>query len=197
MNWLQLLVRSTMDIRKFLPQKRPREADSETNSDGEVPDITSQPSDSQCTGCTKAAKKKAYKARLTYKSHWESKYPWVHCSDAEEGMFCSLCQKHGKPPANGAWTSRGIVDWNHATEMLKLHNESKWHKEAAIAARMAEQAQCSVLELQCAAATRESNDKRAKNRAVLLKLLCSVYFLVKHRTYYHLPRPFSSSGCKW
>ena len=107
----------------------------------------------------------------------------MYCNDAQKGMFCRLCQEHGKPPANarGAWTSRGITDWNHATELLKLHNGSKWHKDAAIAARMAEQAQQSVLELQCAAAAREANEKRARNRAVLLKIIRSVYFLVKHR----------------
>ena len=67
--------------------------------------------------------------------------------------------------------------------MLKRHNDSKWHKDAAVAARMAEQSQHSVLELQCVAAARDANEKREKNRAVLLKLLRSVYFLVKH----HIP----------
>lgn len=62
--------------------------------------------------------------------------------------------------------------------MLKLHQNSEWHKDAAITARMAEQT--SVLELQHAAAVRNASEKRAKNREVLLKLLRSVHFLVKH-----------------
>ena len=130
---------------------------------------------------TKAAKKKAYKSKLTHRRQWETKYPWVYCDDVEKGMFCRLCQEHGKPPANarGAWTSRGIADWNHGTDMLKLHQNSKWHNEAAIAARMAEQT--SVLELQRAAAERNTSERRAKNREVILKLLRSVYFLAKHR----------------
>ena len=47
-------------------------------------------------------------------------------------IFCLICQRYEKAPANaqGVWTTRGIKDWNHATEMLKLHNESKWHKDA-------------------------------------------------------------------
>ena len=44
---------------------------------------------------------------------------------------------------------------------------------------MAEQSQHSVLELQCASAARAAAEK--KNRALLLKLLHSIYFLVKHR----------------
>lgn len=177
-----------MDIRKYLPCKRPSEDQGENKSDSELPEEVhiSKPSDLQCSqteSSTKAAKKKVYKSKLTYRRQWESTYPWVHCSDPEKGMFCYICQKYGKPPANarGAWTSRGIADWNHATEMLKLHNDSKWHKDAAMAARMAEQSQHSVLELQCTAAAREANEKREKNRAVLLKVLRSVYFLVKHR----------------
>ena len=86
-------------------------------------------------------------------------------------MFWKLCQKFGKPPATarGAWTTRGIVDWNHGTEQLKLHNEAKWHQDSAITARMAEQQ--SVLELQQSAAMRSLYEKRARNRMIVLKLL--------------------------
>ena len=35
---------------------------------------------------------------------------------------------------------KGVTDWNHATEMLKQHNDSKGHKDGAISARIAEQA---------------------------------------------------------
>ena len=64
---------------------------------------------------TKALKKKVYKPKLTYRCQWESKYPWVYCEDPEKGMFCQICQKFGKPSATarGAWTSRGISDWNY------------------------------------------------------------------------------------
>ena len=40
--------------------------------------------------------------------------------------------------ARGGWTSRGITDWN---QILKNHNDSNWHRDGAIAARMSEQAQ--------------------------------------------------------
>ena len=57
-------------------------------------------------------------------------------------MFCRVCQDFGRPSATarGAWTVKGMTDWNHATENLKQHNESKGHKEGALSARMAEQA---------------------------------------------------------
>jgi hypothetical protein len=53
---------------------------------------------------SKGEKKRAYKARLSYKSQWEQKYPWVYCSDVKQGMFCKLCQERGNPPAP---TARG------------------------------------------------------------------------------------------
>lgn len=81
----------------------------------------------------------------------------------------------GKPPGNayGAWTICGISRWNHASEMLKQHNESKWHKDAAVAARMAKQLEKSLYELQCVAGTKEISERKKKNRTILLKLLCS------------------------
>ncbi len=62
----------------------------------------------------------------------------MYCEDPVKGMFCKVCQEFGRPSAvaRGACTSRGISDWNHATEVLKAHNDSKCHRDAA---RMAEQ----------------------------------------------------------
>ena len=96
---------------------------------------------SSSKGLSASEKKEYYKGRLSYRKEWEQTYPWVHCTDPKEGMFCSLYQKLGKPSATarGGWVSRGITDWNHATEQLKSHNSSKSHQDAAIAARMAEQ----------------------------------------------------------
>ena len=140
-----------MDIRKFAHRKRP--TSQELGGNGEE-------SDTQATALIQHSPqllvhqvhlapkqpKKAYKAKLTYRRQWESTNPWAYCNN---GLFCGICQRHGKPPANarGAWTLQGIVDWNHGTEMLKQHNNSKWHKDAAVAARIAEQFQHSVFEL--------------------------------------------------
>ena len=110
-------------------------------------------------------KKKLYKSRLGYKKEWEHTYPWVYCTDPTDGMFCRLCQAHGKPPptTRGAWTSRGVTDWNHATELLKLHSNAKWHKESAVAARMAEQSASvgSVVDL-CTTASAKQLEERQK-----------------------------------
>ena len=108
--------------------------------------------------------KKKYKAKLSYKKEWEIHYPWLH------GMFCKTCQKYGNAPAGcrGAWTTRGVKDWNHATDLLKQHMVSQWHTDAAVTAAavtaaavtaaMAEQAESggSVLELECSSAAREA-----------------------------------------
>ena len=100
----------------------------------------------------------------------------MYCNDPKQVIFCKLCQKRGNPPstARGAWTARGIQDWNHATEQLKERSQSKWHRDAVIHARMAEQGEeQSVLQLQCATAAKEAEVRRAKNRTIVLKLLRS------------------------
>ena len=105
----------------------------------------------------------------------------MYCNDPKQGMFCKLCQKRGNAPstARGAWTTRGIQDWNHATEQLKEHSQSKCHRDAVIHARMGEQGkEQSVLQLQCSAAAKEAEERRAKNRNMLLR---SIYFLANNR----------------
>ena len=85
---------------------------------------------------TKASRKKVYNSRLSYKSQWESTYPsLVYCTKVEDGTFCRLCQAYSKPlpTASGGWMIRGIVEWNHAYELLKQHNDSikrqQWQQE--------------------------------------------------------------------
>ena len=48
------------------------------------------------------------------------------------GMFCMLYQKHGNPPSTtrGAWTTVGLIDWNHTTEQLQDYNRAKWHRDS-------------------------------------------------------------------
>ena len=121
-----------MDIRKYFSKKRPREDESQdddtdvdvlpTHSEGCSTNVTEGCSTNFTEGCStnltaKALKKNVYKSKLTYRCQWESKYPWVYCEDPENGMFCQIFQKFGKPPATarGAWTSHGISDWNHGT----------------------------------------------------------------------------------
>ena len=53
-------------------------------------------------------------------------------------------------------TTKGIIDWNHATELLKQHSGSKWHQDLSIIARMAKHVeQQNVIEMQCAGPTRQ------------------------------------------
>ena len=61
------------------------------------------------------------------------------------------------------WTRRGIVDWNHATELLKQHSGSKWHQDSPITARMAKHVeQQNAIEMQCAGAAKQAKSKRKR-----------------------------------
>ncbi len=100
-------------------------------------------------------------------------------------MICTLCKKCGKPPpsANGVWTTRVIIDWNHTTELLKQHSGSKWHQDSSITARMAKHVeQQNVIEMQCAGAAKQAEQQKKKNREIILKLMRSIYFLAKNRS---------------
>jgi hypothetical protein len=130
------------------------------------------------------------------------KHPWVYCNDPDIGMFCKLCQKFGKPPATarGAWTSRGIINWNHATEMLKRHDDSKWHKDGAFAARMAEEASHTgtVLDMHLAASAKQAEEERMRNRypaqAVKVSLL---HGKASTTAYDFFSRPSLIADTKW
>ena len=183
-----------MDLRKFCSRKRSASTTEGESSSEPTPKIlASQTSDQESQAASapqkkkssKAEKKKEYKSHLSYRKEWERAYPWVYCTNSDKGMFCRICQRYGHPPlkTKGGWTVRGICDWNHATELLKLHDSAKWHKDAAIAARMAEQSASSgsVLDLCVAASTKQIEEERKRNRSVLLKLLRLIYFLAKNR----------------
>ena len=96
-------------------------------------------------------------------------------------MLCSLCKEYGKPPiqARGAWVTRGICNWIKATDLLTKHEQSDWHKvsvEASAMTKMAKKHGGIVEQMHIA-----SEDEKSKNRALMKKLVRSLYFLVKHR----------------
>ena len=69
--------------------------------------------------------------------------------------------------SQGAWTVRGVQDWNHATEQLMEHSQSKWHRDVVNYARTAEQGdKQSVQQLQCTAAVKEAEERRANNETM-------------------------------
>ena len=114
--------------------------------------------------------KKLYKAKLRYKKEWEVHYPWLHCTDPNDGMFCNSCQKYGNASAGskGAWTTRGVKDWNHTTELVKQYMRSQWHGDAAVTVAIAEQADSggSVLKPQCSSAAWEADERQQKYQGV-------------------------------
>ena len=185
---------SMEDIRKYFSSSKRTASESTAEKDVSIEEDTSASAEFSHTDmvCEPPWKKvssenhAAYKAKLSYKKKWEEKYPWVSCVSPADGMFCSICQKWGKPPAKsrGGWTTRGITDWNHASELLKQHADSLWHGDAAATAAMAQQVERSgqsVLELHCSSAAREAAERIQRNRSIITKLLRAVYFLVKHR----------------
>ena len=131
-------------------------------------------------------KAKSYKAGLSFRPKWKETYDWLLCESSDEGMFCSICRTHGRPPssAKGAWTVRGIRNWNHGAEMLKQHNSSQWHKDAVVASQHAASGR-TVFGMQLAGVRKAQEEKRLKNRSIILKLLRSVYFMAKE----HVPHP--------
>ena len=162
------------------PSQQSSEVSSLPSSSGEPP----PPHSKKQQQLSSSEKRRQYKAMLSYKREWEKKYPSVTCQDASKGMFCTVCMKWGHPSAGsrGAWTSKGISDWSHATEVLKLHGESQCHRDAAVSASMSQQAERgkSVLELQCSAAAKQAASRVEKNSSIMVKLMRSVYFLAKN-----------------
>ena len=89
----------------------------------------------------------------------------------------------------GGWRTRGIVVWNHATELLKQHSGSKWHQDSSITTTMAKHVeQQNVMEMQCAGAAKQAEEQKKKNREIILKFMRSIYLLannlIPHSTTY-------------
>ena len=58
---------------------------------------------------------------------------------------------------------RGIVDWNHATELLKQHSGFKWHQDSSITERIAKPVeQQNIIEMQCAGAAKQAEEQRKR-----------------------------------
>ena len=62
--------------------------------------------------------------------------------------------------------------------MLKQHNSSQWHKDAVVASQRAASGR-TVFGMQLAGVRKAQEEKRLKNRSIILKLLRSVYFMAK------------------
>ena len=77
--------------------------------------------------------------------------------------------------------TRGIIDWNYATELLKQHSGSKWHQDSSITARMVKHVeQQNAIEMQCASAAKQAEEQK---KEIILRLIRSIYFLAKN----HIP----------
>ena len=63
-------------------------------------------------------------------------------NEVEDGMYCSICMKYGKPPpqSHGAWVTRPVKNWVKATTLLSNHEKSEWHLAAIEVQAMSESA---------------------------------------------------------
>lgn len=92
-------------------------------------------------------------------------------------MFCKVCKKYGKPPtsARGAWVTKPINNWVKATEFLKQHEKSDWHKtsvEVQFLSKLASTSSQSITDR--LTAIREEEKK--SNRNLVKMLIRSLYF---------------------
>ena len=130
------------------------------------------------TGNEVTEKMRLYKDNLRYNPEWKKKWPWIEYKEEEGGMFCSVCKKYGKPPAQarGAWVQRPVTNWVKATELLNKHEKSEWHKIAFEKNVLAEATAKHGDILQRMA--RVSEEEKRRNLELVKKLIRSLYFLV-------------------
>ena len=162
--------------------RTPRSLATEANND-EGPSTSQGSAAKRPRLSTPTEKMRQYKSSLKYNPDWKAKWRWIEYDEDKDGMFCTFCKKHGKPPAVacGAWTSRPVNNWVKATELLKNHEQSDWHLASVEAIALAESAtrQGDVVERMLAA----SETERRRNQELIKQLTRSLYFLVKH----HMP----------
>ena len=66
-----------------------------------------------------------YKKNLKFNPEWKETWCWIDYMP-NEGMFCAICKKYGKPPpsAHVAWVSKQISYWVKETELMRQHEKS-------------------------------------------------------------------------
>lgn len=72
-----------------------------------------------------------------FRCAWIEQYPWIKYAEAEDKVYCDLCQKCDtmglltfSTKRDSAFTSAGFSNWKHATETFQSHEQSLTHKEA-------------------------------------------------------------------
>lgn len=78
----------------------------------------------------------------------------------------------------GAWVTRPVDNWVKAVTLLKKHQQSEWHLLAVEKNTLFQSSQehGDVVDLMISA----SEEEKRENRELLMKLIRSLYFLVKH-----------------
>ena len=169
-------------MKRFLISQEPGSNANASGSDGDLLTTSKRPCLSSGGGgpTTAAEKMKMYKKNLKFNPKWKDKWHWIDYAP-NDGMYCSICKKFGKPPpsAHGAWVSKPIANWVKATELLRKHERSEWHLAAVEVKALASVAQTSgdIIERMSAV----SDEERKKNCNIIKILLRSLYYLVVNR----------------
>ena len=103
-----------------------------------------------------------------------------HDSNKVNGMICTICNAFGNPPiqARGAWVSRPINNCVNATSLLRKHELAEWHLASVEKKALSHS---SVKQGNVVQQILSVNEKeRKQNHELMKKLVCSLYFLVKH-----------------
>ena len=168
---------------KFIIRRPPLPSKRSSVADGNSPDSDNEnqtPEKVAATLPSDTTKMRTYKSNLTYNEAWRQGYPWMDYDPSLKGMVCTVCKVYGKVPvqARGAWVSRPVDNWVKATALLKKHEKSEWHLAAVEkkALSLSAQSHGDVVDI----IVTPSEGEKKRNHELIKKLICSLYFLVKH-----------------
>lgn len=70
----------------------------------------------------------------SFKASWTKQYPWLVYSKHQDGGYCLPCVLFGQKENLGVLVSRPFTKWTKVSNILKAHENNKYHGDAVIAA---------------------------------------------------------------
>ena len=69
------------------------------------------------------------KRKRTFNNIWFERKMWLTASEEKQSLFCFYCLLFG---GEKLWTTSGITDLTHMSEIIKRHEETKVHLENSL-----------------------------------------------------------------